>query len=126
MLRRVAGLNVLLVVAAVALTVVVLAPGKLSSFAVDEEVALVVAAVAVVVLANVYMLRRIVGPAIPRQVGDPQAGPRGVANRRLRGRRLPAPPLAACLEHLEMHISPHPNAGSPSRHFGHPPRHNHT
>lgn len=62
LLRRVAGLNVLLVLAAVVITVVVLAPRKISSFAVDEEIVVLVAAVGLVVLANVYLLRRVVGP----------------------------------------------------------------
>ncbi len=62
LLHRVAGLNALLVLAAVVVTVIVLAPRKLSSFAVDEEVLVIAAAVAVVVLANVYLLRRLVGP----------------------------------------------------------------
>ncbi len=62
LLHRVAGLNVLLVVAAVVVTVLVLAPAKLASFALDEELAVLVAAVAVVVLANFYLLRRLVGP----------------------------------------------------------------
>jgi two-component system sensor histidine kinase UhpB len=62
LLHRVAGLNVALVLVAVAATVIVLAPRKLSSFAVDEEVALIAAVVAVVVIANVYLLRRLVGP----------------------------------------------------------------
>lgn len=62
LLQRVAGLNVLLVLAAVVITVVVLAPRKISSFAVDEEIVVLVAAVGLVVLANVYLLRRVVGP----------------------------------------------------------------
>ncbi len=62
LLQRVAGLNVLLVLASVVITVVVLAPRKISSFAVDEEIVVLVAAVGLVVLANVYLLRRVVGP----------------------------------------------------------------
>ena len=62
LLHRVATLNVVLVLAAVAVTVLVLAPRKLSTFAVDEEVLMIVAAVALVVFANVYLLRRLVGP----------------------------------------------------------------
>ncbi len=62
LLHRVAMLNVLLVVAAVAVTVVVLAPRKLSSFAIDEEVLVIAVAVALVVLVNVLVLRRVVGP----------------------------------------------------------------
>jgi two-component system sensor histidine kinase UhpB len=62
LVQRVTGLNVALVLAAVAVTVVVLAPDKLSSFAIDAEVAVVVAAVALVVLANGYLVRRLIGP----------------------------------------------------------------
>jgi two-component system sensor histidine kinase UhpB len=62
LLHRVAGLNVVLVLAAVAVTVAVLAPSKVSSFALDEEVLLIAATVALVVLANFYLLRRLVGP----------------------------------------------------------------
>ncbi len=62
LLQRVAGLNVLLVLAAVAITVIVLAPRKISSFAIDEEAVVLVAAVGLVVLVNVYLLRRVVGP----------------------------------------------------------------
>jgi two-component system, NarL family, sensor histidine kinase UhpB len=73
MLHRVAGINVLLVVAAVAVTIVVLAPGKISALTLDAELAVVFAAVVLVVLANVYLLRRVVGPvqaltAFARQV----------------------------------------------------------
>jgi two-component system sensor histidine kinase UhpB len=62
LLHRVAGINALLVVAAVTLTIFVLAPGKISVLAVDEEVIVVLAAVALVVLANVYLLHRVIGP----------------------------------------------------------------
>ena len=62
LLQRVAAINAALVVIAVAVTIAVLAPGKVSVLAVDEEVAVVLAAVAVVVLANVYLLRRVIGP----------------------------------------------------------------
>lgn len=62
LLHRVAGLNVLLVLAAVAVTAAVLAPHKISSLALDEEVVVIAGAMAVVVLANVYLLRRLVGP----------------------------------------------------------------
>src|SRR5947199_10823849 len=62
LLHRVAGLNVLLVLVAVGVTVLVLAPSKVSSLALDEEVAVVVAAMVLVVAANVYMLRRLVSP----------------------------------------------------------------
>jgi two-component system sensor histidine kinase UhpB len=62
LLHRVSAINALLVVAAVVVTVAVLAPVKLSSLALDEEIAVVAGAVVVVVLANVYLLRRVVGP----------------------------------------------------------------
>jgi two-component system sensor histidine kinase UhpB len=62
LLYRVAGINALLVIAAVTLTIAVLAPGKISVLALDEEVMVVLGAVALVVLANVYLLRRVIGP----------------------------------------------------------------
>ncbi|HEY1590485.1 MAG TPA: sensor histidine kinase [Solirubrobacteraceae bacterium] len=62
LLHRVAGINAALVVVAVTVTILVLAPGKVSALALDEEVAVVLGAVALVVLANLYLLRRIVGP----------------------------------------------------------------
>jgi two-component system sensor histidine kinase UhpB len=62
LLYRVAAINALLMVAAVTLTVVVLAPSKISVLALDEEVLVVLAAVALVVLVNVWLLRRVIGP----------------------------------------------------------------
>lgn len=62
LLYRAAGINALLVLAAVAVTIAVLAPGKVSSLAMDEEVLVLVLAVVVVAVANVYLLRRVVGP----------------------------------------------------------------
>jgi HAMP domain-containing protein len=62
LLQRIAGINVLLVVAAVAVTIVVLAPGRISAPERSEEAALVLAAVALVVVANVLLLRRVVAP----------------------------------------------------------------
>jgi two-component system sensor histidine kinase UhpB len=62
LLHRVAGINALIVIAAVVVTIAVLAPGKVSSLALDEEVVVVLVAVALVVLMNVYLLRRVVGP----------------------------------------------------------------
>ena len=59
--QRVAGMNALLLIAAVAVTLLVTAPHRLSSFAV-EEVAVLVAALALVVLTNMYLLRRVIGP----------------------------------------------------------------
>jgi hypothetical protein len=82
---RVAGLNALLLVAAVVVTLVVLAPQKFSSFAVDEGVVLV-AALVLVALLNLMVLRRVVGPltaltALARRVD--LTGP---------GERMPAAP----------------------------------
>jgi two-component system, NarL family, sensor histidine kinase UhpB len=62
LLHRIAGINVLLVIAAVGVTIVVLAPGRLSTLARSEEAAVVLAAIAFVVVANVLLLRRVVGP----------------------------------------------------------------
>ena len=62
LLHRVAAINALLLTAAVALTVVVLAPKKISVLALDGEVLVVLAAVALVVLVNVYLLRRVIRP----------------------------------------------------------------
>jgi len=62
LLQRIAGVNALLLVVAVGVTIVVLAPGRISTLARSEEAAVVLAAVALVVLANVLLLRRIVGP----------------------------------------------------------------
>jgi two-component system sensor histidine kinase UhpB len=59
---RVAALNALLMVAAVAVTVIVLAPGHVTSYAVDREIAVLAAAIMAVVAANVYLVRRLVGP----------------------------------------------------------------
>lgn len=58
---RVAGVNALVLVAAVAVTLVVLAPRKFSSFAADEAVVLT-AALVLVALVNLVVLRRIVRP----------------------------------------------------------------
>ncbi len=62
LLHRVAAINALLVVAAVVVTILVLAPAKVSSFALDEEIAVVLGALGLVVAVNVYLLRRVVGP----------------------------------------------------------------
>jgi two-component system, NarL family, sensor histidine kinase UhpB len=59
--QRVAGMNALLLIAAVAVTLLVTAPHKLSSFAV-EEVAVLVPALALVALTNMYLLRRVIVP----------------------------------------------------------------
>jgi Signal transduction histidine kinase len=55
-------MNALLLIAAVAVTIVVLAPHKISSFAINEEVVVLVAALALVVFVNLYLLRRVVRP----------------------------------------------------------------
>jgi two-component system sensor histidine kinase UhpB len=60
--RRVAGMNALLLIAAVAVTIVVLAPDRISSFAVNEEVVVLVAALALVAFVNLYALRRFIRP----------------------------------------------------------------
>ncbi len=62
LLHRVAAINALLLVAAVTVTALVLAPSKISVLALDGEVLVVLAAVALVVLVNVYLLRRVIGP----------------------------------------------------------------
>jgi two-component system sensor histidine kinase UhpB len=62
LLQRVVAVNALLVVVAVAATIAVLAPGRVTSLALNEELAAVVAAVGLVVAANVVLLRRIVAP----------------------------------------------------------------
>ena len=58
---RVAGVNALVLVATVAVTLVVLAPRKFSSFALDEALVLV-ASLVLVALVNLVLLRRIVRP----------------------------------------------------------------
>jgi two-component system, NarL family, sensor histidine kinase UhpB len=60
--HRVAGINALLLIIAVIVTVLVLAPRKSSSFAVDREVAVVLGTLVLVVLVNLYLMRRVVGP----------------------------------------------------------------
>jgi two-component system sensor histidine kinase UhpB len=81
LLYRVAAINALLMVAAVTLTVVVLAPSKISVLALDGEVLVVLAAVGLVVLVNVWLLRRVIGPiealtAFARQVDYSSLGQR--------------------------------------------------
>jgi two-component system sensor histidine kinase UhpB len=58
----VAGLNALIVLAAVGVTIAVLAPSRASSLAVDKELAVLAAAIVLVVVANVLLVRRLVGP----------------------------------------------------------------
>jgi two-component system sensor histidine kinase UhpB len=62
MFYRLATLNALVVLAAVALTIVVLAPGKLSALRVDEEAGVLVAAVVLVVCVNLLLLGRVIRP----------------------------------------------------------------
>ena len=62
LLHRVAAINALLLLVAVGLTIVILVPGHQASYRVDEEGVLVVAAVVLVVLLNLVLLRRVVGP----------------------------------------------------------------
>jgi two-component system sensor histidine kinase UhpB len=81
LLHRVVAINSLLVTAAVAVTVVVLAPNKVSAIALDGEVVVVLVAVAIVVVTNAYLLRRVVGPiqvltAFARQVDYSTLGQR--------------------------------------------------
>jgi two-component system, NarL family, sensor histidine kinase UhpB len=77
---RVAGLNALVLVAAVVLTLVVLAPHKFSSVAVDEAIVLI-AALALVAVVNFVLLRRLVAPlevltALARRVDLTRSGER--------------------------------------------------
>ena len=52
----------------------VLAPGKVSSIALDEEVLVLALAVVLVALANVYLLRRVVGPVQALDCARPAGG----------------------------------------------------
>jgi two-component system sensor histidine kinase UhpB len=60
--QRVAGINALLLVLAVALTIVVLVPGHESSYRIDEEGVVLVVAVVLVVLLNLAALRKVMRP----------------------------------------------------------------
>ncbi|MGN6871048.1 MAG: HAMP domain-containing sensor histidine kinase [Solirubrobacteraceae bacterium] len=60
--QRVAAINALLLLLAVALTIVILVPGHESSYRIDVEGLVLIAAVALVVLLNLALLRRVVGP----------------------------------------------------------------
>jgi two-component system, NarL family, sensor histidine kinase UhpB len=62
LLHRVAGINALLLLVAVGVTIVVLVPGHESSYRIDEEGLAVLLAVIVVVLLNLLLLRRVVRP----------------------------------------------------------------
>jgi two-component system, NarL family, sensor histidine kinase UhpB len=62
LLHRVVGVNVALVIVAVGVTILVLVPGRESSFRLNEEGIVLGLAVAAVVLLNLYLLRRVVRP----------------------------------------------------------------
>jgi len=62
LLHRVAGINALLLVVAVGVTIVVLVRGHESVYRIDEEGLAVVLAVIIVVLLNLFLLRRVVRP----------------------------------------------------------------
>jgi two-component system, NarL family, sensor histidine kinase UhpB len=60
--QRVAVVNVLLLLVAVALSIVILVPGHESSYKIDQEGIVLVAAVGLMVLLNLLLLRRIMRP----------------------------------------------------------------
>lgn len=60
--RRVATVNALVMIAAVVATTAVLARDRLSSIAVDEEIAVFIVALAVIAAVNLYLLRRVIRP----------------------------------------------------------------
>jgi two-component system sensor histidine kinase UhpB len=60
--HRVAGINALLLLVAVGLTIVILVPGHESSYRSGEEGIVLVVAVILVVLLNLVLVRRVVGP----------------------------------------------------------------
>jgi two-component system sensor histidine kinase UhpB len=62
LLYRVAAINVLLLLAAVAITTVVLVPGNEDSYRFEEEGVVLIVAIALVVLLNLVLLRRVVRP----------------------------------------------------------------
>jgi two-component system sensor histidine kinase UhpB len=62
LLHRVAAVNALLLVVAVGVTILVLAPDRVSSFRIDAEGAALLVALVLVVAINVYLVRRVVGP----------------------------------------------------------------
>jgi two-component system, NarL family, sensor histidine kinase UhpB len=62
LLYRVAGVNALLLAVAVAATILVLEPGRESSFRIESEGAAVIVALLLAVAVNVYLVRRLVGP----------------------------------------------------------------
>jgi two-component system, NarL family, sensor histidine kinase UhpB len=62
LLHRVAGLNAVMLVLAVGVTIAVLDPTRVSSFRVDEVGVLLIVVLAVAVVLNVYLVRRFVAP----------------------------------------------------------------
>ncbi len=62
LLPRVVGMNAILLVLAVAVTIVVLEPTRVSSLHVDEEGVLAVVVLVLAVTLNVYLVRRVVTP----------------------------------------------------------------
>lgn len=62
LLYRVAGVNALLLVVAVGVTIVLLDPNRESMFRVDAEGAALIVALLLVVAINLYLVRRVVGP----------------------------------------------------------------
>jgi two-component system, NarL family, sensor histidine kinase UhpB len=76
----VAAINAVLLLAAVAVTILVLVPGNESSISLDEEGLVLVVAIALVVALNVLLLRRVVRPlqqltAVARTVDLARPGP---------------------------------------------------
>ncbi len=79
--HRVAGINALLLVASVALTIIVLVPGHESSARLDEEGVVLAVTVGLVIVLNVLLLRRVVRPlqqltTLARTVDLAEPGPR--------------------------------------------------
>jgi two-component system sensor histidine kinase UhpB len=60
--HRVAGINALLLLVAVGLTIVILVPGHESSYRINEEGVVLVIAIILVVVLNLVLVRRVVGP----------------------------------------------------------------
>jgi two-component system sensor histidine kinase UhpB len=80
LLYRVAGINTALLLAAVGVTIMILVPGHESSYRIDEEGIVLAVAVALVVLLNLLLLRRVVRPlqrltALARTVDLTDPGP---------------------------------------------------
>jgi two-component system sensor histidine kinase UhpB len=81
LLYRVAGVNALLLVVAVLVTIAVLSPNRVSSLHTDEEGIVIVVALVLVVLLNVFLVRRVVRPlealtALARRVDLAKPGQR--------------------------------------------------